>query len=261
MSATGQEKTQKGYHPLLPGFRYAEFNNIDSFRQAITPQTSAILLETVQGEGGIHPATPEFLTALRDLCDEHDILLLIDEIQCGMGRTGQWLAYQSSGISPDAVALAKGLGGGFPIGAAWFSPKVASLFQPGSHGSTFGGNPMACAAALSVIQIIENEGILQQVAELSSQYHQKLNELVEQFPDTFTGFRGQGYLMGLVLRDNPMPLIEQLRENGLLTVSAAGNVLRLLPPLTVSEAELQTSLDILQKTLSSSPSLESIPTS
>ena len=261
MSATGQEKTQKGYHPLLPGFHYAEFNNIDSFRQAITPQTSAILLETVQGEGGIHPAGSKFLKALRDLCDEHDLLLLIDEIQCGMGRTGEWMAYQSSGISPDAVALAKGLGGGFPIGAAWMSPKVSSLFQPGSHGSTFGGNPMACAAALAVIQIIDEAGILKQVRKQSQTYHQQLGLLVEQYPQTFEGFRGQGYMMGLVLRDNPAALIEQLRSNGLLTVPAAGNVLRLLPPLTVSSQELQTSLDILHKTLSSSPSLESIPTS
>ena len=261
MSATGQEKTQKGYHPLLPGFQYAEYNNIDSFRQAITPQTSAILLETVQGEGGILPATTEFLKALRDLCDEHDLLLLMDEIQCGMGRTGEWLAYQSCGISPDAVAMAKGLGGGFPIGAAWFSSKVSSLFQPGSHGSTFGGNPMACAAALAVIRIIEKNGILEKVQEQSTKYHQQLNQLVEQYPQTFHGFRGKGYMMGLVLRDNPSSLIEHLRSNGLLTVPAAGNVLRLLPPLTVSAQELQTSLDILHQTLSSSPALESIPTS
>lgn len=261
MSATGQEKTQKGYHPLLPGFQYADYNNIDSFRQAITPQTSAILLETVQGEGGILPATTEFLKALRDLCDEHDLLLLMDEIQCGMGRTGEWLAYQSCGISPDAVAMAKGLGGGFPIGAAWFSSKVSSLFQPGSHGSTFGGNPMACAAALAVIRIIEKDGILEKVQEQSTKYHQQLNQLVKQYPQTFHGFRGKGYMMGLVLRDNPSSLIEHLRSNGLLTVPAAGNVLRLLPPLTVSAQELQASLDILHQTLSSSPALESIPTS
>jgi acetylornithine/N-succinyldiaminopimelate aminotransferase len=157
--------------------------------------------------------------------------------------------------------LAKGLAGGFPIGAAWMSDKVAPYFQPGSHGSTFGGNPMACAAALSVIEVIEMEGLLERVRVKSQKYHQDLQQLVQQFPNTFEGFRGQGYLMGLVLKDNPATLIEQLRGNGLLTVPAAGNVIRLLPPLTVSAQELQTSLDILQKTLSSSPLLESIPTS
>ena len=254
MSATGQDKTQNGYHPLLPGFRYAEFNNIESFREAVTAKTSAILIEPIQGEGGIIPASVEFLQELRELCDQEGLLLLMDEIQCGIGRTGQWFAFEKAGIEADAIALAKGLGGGFPIGAAWMNPKAADLFKPGSHGSTYGGNPMACAAALSVIETIEQEQLLRNVQTLSAQYHQQLQDLVLQFPNIFDSFRGEGFLMGLVLKDSPVPIIEQLRDNGLLTVPAAGNVLRLLPPLNVTGDELQTSLDILQKTLSSTNS-------
>jgi len=254
MSATGQDKTQNGYHPLLPGFRYAEFNNIQSFRDAVTDKTTAILIEPIQGEGGILPATIEFLKELRELCDKEGLLLLMDEIQCGVGRTGKWFAFEKAGIEVDAIALAKGLGGGFPIGAAWMNTKAAALFKPGSHGSTYGGNPMACAAALSVINTIEKDALLQNVQKLSAEYHQQLQGLVQQFPRIFDTFRGEGFLMGLVLKDSPAPMIEQLRENGLLTVPAAGNVLRLLPPLNVTREELQTSLDILQKTLFSTNS-------
>ncbi len=251
MSATGQEKTQAGFHPLVPGFVHAEFNNLDSFRGAVTPRTSAILIETIQGEGGIHPATPEFLLGLRKLCDEHGLLLLMDEIQCGVGRTGEWFAFQPYGIPADAVAMAKGLGGGFPIGAAWMSPKSASLFKPGTHGSTFGGNPLACAAALAVLEVIEEEGLLEKVKELSGWYLGELETLASQYPGTILGHRGKGFLIGLQLAGDPAPLLAKIRENGLLAVPAAGNVLRLLPPLTVSKKELQTSLDILHKTLSS----------
>ena len=254
MSATGQDKTQNGYHPLLPGFRYAEFNNIQSFRDAVTDKTTAILIKPIQGEGGILPATIEFLKELRELCDKEGLLLLMDEIQCGVGRTGKWFAFEKAGIEVDAIALAKGLGGGFPIGAAWMNTKAAALFKPGSHGSTYGGNPMACAAALSVINTIEKDALLQNVQKLSAEYHQQLQGLVQQFPRIFDTFRGEGFLMGLVLKDSPAPMIEQLRENGLLTVPAAGNVLRLLPPLNVTREELQTSLDILQKTLFSTNS-------
>jgi len=254
MSATGQDKTQNGYHPLLPGFRYAEFNNIQSFRDAVTDKTTAILIEPIQGEGGILPATVDFLRELRELCDKEGLLLLMDEIQCGVGRTGKWFAFEKAGIEVDAIALAKGLGGGFPIGAAWMNTKAAALFKPGSHGSTYGGNPMACAAALSVMNTIEKEDLLQNVQKLSAEFHQQLHGLVQQFPNIFDSFRGEGFLMGLVLKDSPAPMIEQLRENGLLTVPAAGNVLRLLPPLNVTREELQTSLDILQKTLFSTNS-------
>ena len=251
MSATGQEKTQAGFHPLVPGFVHAEFNNLDSFKDALTDKTSSILIETIQGEGGIHPATPEFMLGLRKLCDDNRLLLLVDEIQCGVGRAGEWFAFQPYGIPADAVAMAKGLGGGFPIGAAWMSPATASLFQPGSHGSTFGGNPLACAAALAVLEVIEDEGLLAKVRELSAWYLCELENLVKEFPDILLSVRGKGFLLGMVLADAPAPLLARLRENGLLTVPAAGNVLRLLPPLNVKEGELQTSLDILQKTLSS----------
>ena len=251
MSATGQEKTQAGFQPLVPGFVHAEFNDLESFQNAVTDKTSAILIETIQGEGGIHPATPEFMLGLRKLCDDNNLLLLIDEIQCGAGRTGEWFAFQPYGIPADAVAMAKGLGGGFPIGAAWMSPAAASLFKPGSHGSTFGGNPLACAAALAVLEVIEDEGLLAKVKELSAWYLGELEKLVKEFPGQLLSVRGKGFLLGIVLAEAPAALLAKLRGNGLLTVPAAGNVLRLLPPLTVNKKELQTSLDILQKTLSS----------
>jgi acetylornithine aminotransferase/acetylornithine/N-succinyldiaminopimelate aminotransferase len=157
MSATPQEKIQGGFRPLVPGFEFGELNNLESFRSLVDDQTAAIFVETVQGEGGVHPCTTEFLVGLRKLCDERGLLLMLDEVQCGIGRSGRFFAYQHHGIVPDAIGMAKGLGGGFPIGAIWIRECHAGLFTPGSHGTTFGGTPLGCAAALAVMEIIERE--------------------------------------------------------------------------------------------------------
>jgi acetylornithine/succinyldiaminopimelate/putrescine aminotransferase len=160
MSATPQEKIQGGFRPLVPGFAFGELNRLETFASQIDAGTAAIFVETIQGEGGVNPCTPEFLRGLRQLCDQHDLLLMLDEVQCGVGRTGRFYAYEHAGIAPDAIGMAKGLGGGVPIGAMWVRERFAELFQPGSHGTTFGGTPLACAAALAVLDVIERDGLL-----------------------------------------------------------------------------------------------------
>ena len=253
MSATGQEKTKTGFQPVLPGFSHAEFNDLNSFRDAVTKDTSAILIEPVQGEGGVHPATTDFLLGLRELCTERNILLLFDEVQCGGGRTGTYFAHEVAGIIPDGIAMAKGLGGGIPIGATWIQEEHAGLFQPGSHGCTFGGNPLACAAALAVLDVIDSENLLQNVQGLGTWFQEALQVLAAKFPALIKGVRGQGFLLGIVMDTDVGPIVSRLRDAGLLTVPAAGNVLRLLPPLNVTREDLQASLQILECVLDKHP--------
>lgn len=248
LSATPQAKMQKGFKPLLPSFSVAKFNDSESFAASIDRDTAAILIEPIQGEGGIHVAKREFLRDLRALCTENGILLLLDEVQSGMGRTGSFLAHEIAGITPDAVGLAKGLGGGFPIGAVWISDAHADLFTPGSHGSTFGGNPLACAAALAVLQTMEEENLLSRVRKLSGPWIEQLKDLQARH-ERIVEVRGRGFLIGLELSEDPGELRGLLQDAGLLTVAAGGNVLRLLPPLTVSEAPLRQSIQILDATL------------
>ena len=248
MSATPQPKIQNSFKPLLPNFPVAKFNDIDSFAALIGRDTAAILIEPIQGEGGIHVATREFLRDLRTLCTDNGILLLMDEVQSGMGRTGAFLAHEIAGISPDAIGLAKGLGGGFPIGAVWISDACADLFTPGSHGSTFGGNPLGCAAALAVLQTIDEENLLSRVRKLSAPWIEQLNDLKKRH-ELIVEVRGRGFLVGLELKENPGDLRNLLQQVGLLTVAASGNVLRLLPPLTVSEASLRKSIQTLDTAL------------
>ena len=251
MSATPQEKIQKGFYPLLPDFPVGQLNDIESFEKLIDEETAAILIEPVQGEGGIHVATKEFLRDLRELCTTNQILLLMDEVQSGIGRTGTFFAYECADIVPDAIGMAKGLGGGVPIGAVWISENYADLFQPGSHGSTFGGNPIACVAALAVLETIATEGLLVRVKQLSTPWIEKLNQLKDRY-DFLTEVRGRGFLIGLDFEADPSELQSELQANGLLTVRAAGNVIRLLPPLTVSEKSLHDSIDILDSVLAKS---------
>ena len=248
MSATPQPKIQNSFKPLLPNFPVAKFNDIDSFAALIDRDTAAILIEPIQGEGGIHVATREFLQDLRTLCTDNGILLLMDEVQSGMGRTGAFLAHEIAGITPDAIGLAKGLGGGFPIGAVWISDACADLFTPGSHGSTFGGNPLGCAAALAVLQTIDEENLLSRVRKLSAPWIEQLNDLKKRH-ELIVEVRGRGFLVGLELKENPGDLRNLLQQVGLLTVAASGNVLRLLPPLTVSETSLRKSIQTLDTTL------------
>ena len=246
LTATAQEKVQQGFSPLPPGFKYAELNNIESIQEQITPQTAAVPIEPVQGEGGVNPADEVFMRALRALCTEQGILLLCDEVQTGIGRTGEWFAYEHFGIEPDALSLAKGLGGGFPIGAMITNKKLEDVFQPGTHGTTFGGNPLACAAALAVVDTVEKKKLCQQSEKLGEQIKNRLEKLAEKY-DCITEVRGLGLMIGLVM-DRPCKELENiLLRKGLITVATAGNVIRLVPPLTVSASEVKRALKIIDK--------------
>lgn len=251
MSATPQAKIQKGFAPLVPGFSFARLNDEASFRDAVTPETAAIFVETIQGEGGINPCSVEFLLFLRKLCDEKGILLLLDEVQCGIGRTGDFFAFTPSGIRPDAIGMAKGLGGGVPIGAVWVDEAYADLFTPGSHGTTFGGTPLVCAAALAVLETLEKENLLQRVREQSARVMHRLMALQKAYPGVLREIRGRGYMIGLALHQDPLPLWKTLREQGLLVPMAGGQVIRLLPPLIAAGAEWEEALAILEKGLQS----------
>jgi acetylornithine aminotransferase/acetylornithine/N-succinyldiaminopimelate aminotransferase len=250
MSATPQAKIQKGFAPLVPGFSFGELNNLQSFADLVDDQTAAIFVETIQGEGGVNPCTPEFLVGLRKLCNDHNLLLLLDEVQCGIGRTGKFFAFEHAGVQPDAIGMAKGLGGGMPIGAVWVRENAAELFQPGSHGTTFGGTPLACAAALAVLDVLEKEKLLEKVSINSTTWITALKQLAKDFPAQLLGVRGQGYLVGLQLASDPAPTVAALREAGMLAPVAGGNVIRLLPPLTATPDELAHSVEILRKVFS-----------
>jgi acetylornithine/N-succinyldiaminopimelate aminotransferase len=249
MSATPQEKIQKGFRPLVPGFAFGELNNLQSFADLIDGQTAAIFVETIQGESGINPCTAEFLLGLRALCDRHNLLLLLDEVQCGIGRTGKFYAFEHAGILPDAIGMAKALGGGFPIGAIWVRENAAELFSPGSHGTTFGGTPLACAAALAVLDVIEREKLLEHVSHASGPWIAALEKLAADFPAQVKAVRGRGFLVGVQLASETAPYVAALRERGLLVAPAGGNVLRLLPPLVATPAELARSAEIIRAAL------------
>jgi acetylornithine/N-succinyldiaminopimelate aminotransferase len=249
MSATPQEKIQKGYRPLLSGFAFGELNDLASFERLIDADTAAIFVEAIQGEAGVRPATPEFLAGLRRLCDQHNLLLMIDEVQCGVGRTGRFFAHHYAGIRPDAIAMAKGLGGGFPIGAIWTGEGSAELFTPGSHGSTFGGTPLACAAALAVLDVIEREKLLAHVSQVSGPWLQALGRMAQDFPQHVLEVRGRGFLVGVRMASDIGPYLAALRERGLLAVASGNNVIRLLPPLVATQAELAESYELFRASL------------
>ena len=249
MSATPQEKIQKGFRPLVPGFAVGELNNVESFAALADDGTAAILLETIQGESGINPCTPEFLQGVRRLCDQRNLLLMLDEVQCGIGRTGKFYAFEHAGVRPDVIAMAKGLGGGFPIGAIWAGERAADLFQPGNHGTTFGGTPLACAAANAVLDVIEREQLLAHVTSASAAWHEALGKLARDFPGHIAAVRGKGFLVGVQMTADPAPWLAALREGGLLAVSSGNNVIRLLPPLNASATELARSVEIFRAAL------------
>jgi acetylornithine aminotransferase/acetylornithine/N-succinyldiaminopimelate aminotransferase len=251
MSATPQEKIQGGFRPLVPGFAFGELNDLESFRALVDAETAAIFVETVQGEGGIHACTTEFLQGLRRLCDEHQLLLMLDEVQCGIGRSGRFFAFEHHGVMPDAIGMAKGLGGGFPIGAVWIGTSFADLFTAGSHGTTFGGTPLACAAALAVLEIIEQEGLLEHVARTSPVLHAGLANLRDEFPALVRNIRGLGFMVGVELAVEPPPVVARLREAGLLCPAAGGNVIRLLPPLNTTADEIAEAVEIFRKVFAS----------
>jgi predicted acetylornithine/succinylornithine family transaminase len=248
LTATGQEKIQKGYEPLVEGFRYADFNDMKSVMSAVTDRTCAIMIEPVQGEGGIRPATPEFLKSLRALCNERGLLLIYDEIQCGMGRCGELFAYQVAGVEPDIMTIAKALGNGFPIGALLARASVAEVFEPGSHGSTFGGNPMACAAALAVLEEFELSHVLTRVKSTGSYFFRILRERLSSLA-IVKEIRGLGLMVGIELKIPGSDIVKACSENGLLINCTMGNVLRILPPLIVSEQECESAVGIIESSL------------
>lgn len=249
MSATPQEKIQGGFRPLLPGFSFGRLNDLQSFADLIDEGTAAIFLETIQGEGGINPATPEFLRGLRKLCTQHNVLLMLDEVQCGIGRTGAFYAFEHADVRPDAIGMAKGLGGGYPMGAIWVSETSADLFKPGTHGSTFGGTPLACAAALAVLDVIEREDLLGHVIRMTPPWHAALQALIDEFPQHLKQLKGAGFMIGLEMTEDALGWVAALRDAGLLAPPAGGNVVRLLPPLNATPAELQRSVDIFRRVL------------
>jgi acetylornithine/N-succinyldiaminopimelate aminotransferase len=251
ISAGGQEKHLAGFEPQVDGFDHVAYDNLNELRAAITSETAAVLVEPVQGEGGLRPASIDYLRGLRAVCDEFGLLLFLDEVQCGMGRTGRLFAHEWAGIEPDIVATAKGLGAGFPIGACLAKEKAARALTSGSHGSTFGGNPLAMAVANAVLDILLADGFLERVQRIAGLLRQRLEDLVHRRPEHFAELRGTGLLLGLKCCAPNTDMIGRLRELGLLTVGAGDNVVRLLPPLIIEEAEVDEALHILQKAAAS----------
>ena len=245
MGATPQEKIQGGFRPMLDGFKFGQLNNIESFDKLVDDSVAAVFIETIQGEGGIFPCEDSFLQELRALCTERGAMLILDEVQCGIGRSGHFFAFEKSGVKPDAIGMAKGLGGGFPIGAIWAAEPYAELFQPGSHGTTFGGNPLACAAANATLDIIEEDDLLDQVGVNSSIWHEGLQDLIKKHPKHVAGMRGAGYMVGLALHADALAVTAAARDKGMLIVPAGHNTIRLLPALTTGLKELAKSVAIL----------------
>lgn len=238
IAAAGSEKMTKGYGPLMPGFTHVPFGDLDAVKAAITPQTAAIMIEPIQGEGGIRTAPDGFLKALRALCDEVGLLLILDEVQCGMGRTGKLFAHEWEGIRPDIMMVAKGIGGGFPLGVVLATEEAASGMTAGTHGSTYGGNPLACAIGARVVQIIADPAFLTEVNRKGALFRQRLEGLVAAHPKIFAEVRGIGLMLGLKCHVAPADLVRAGHAQHLLTVAASDNTLRLLPPLTITDEEI-----------------------
>ena len=247
LSVTGNDKYQEPFKPLIGGVKFAEFNNLDSVKELVTDKTCAIILEPVQGEGGIYPATEEFIKGVRKICDENDILLIFDEIQCGMGRTGKMFAHEYYGVKPDVMTLAKALGCGIPVGAFLTTEKAAAL-KPGDHGTTYGGNPLATAAINAVLDLFENTDILSNVNEVSAYLESELDKLVDEF-DCVTGRRGKGLMQGLILNKPANDVILKAMDEGLLVISAGAEVLRMVPPLIITKENVDEMITILRKAL------------
>ncbi|MDE6232028.1 MAG: aspartate aminotransferase family protein, partial [Lachnospiraceae bacterium] len=229
LSVTGNEKYQEPFKPLIGGVKFAEFNNLDSVKSLVNDKTCAIILEPVQGEGGIYPATEEFMKGIRKICDENDILLIFDEIQCGMGRTGRMFAHEHYDVKPDIMTLAKALGCGVPVGAFLTTEKAAAL-KPGDHGTTYGGNPFAAAAINAVLDLFEETNVLENVIEVSEYFEKELDKITEDF-ECVSGHRGKGLMQGLILNKPANDVVLKAIDNGLLVITAGAQILRMLPPL------------------------------
>ncbi len=267
ISATGQEKVKKGFEPMTPGFRHVPYNDLDAMRAALSPATAAILIEGIQGEGGVTPATPEYLLGLRALCDEKKLLLLFDAVQCGHFRTGRFQSFQRvlEGVPggekflPDGIAMAKSLGGGFPMGAFWVRDRYADLLSAGTHGTTFGGTPLACAVALKIMEVIERQSLAANARDLGAWLKSELQRLVNTYPQVLKGVRGLGLLLGLELVEKEkipafagsekvaaIQFVNRLHEAGALTIPAGAQVIRLLPPLNLTRAQAEEGVAIIE---------------
>lgn len=249
MSLTGQSKYHAGYAPLVSEIVHVPFNNLEALQAQLTEHVCAILVEPIQGEGGVQPADPQYLKALRAICDERDILLIFDEVQSGIGRTGKLFAYEWSGVAPDIITLAKGLGGGFPIGAMLVNEKAAPYFQPGDHASTFGGNPMACMAGKTVLSVLLEEDLLSNVMAQGTYLAQKLAALKALYPEKIQEVRGMKLMQGIELNQSVAPVIDACLERGLLLVGAGPNVIRFVPPLIVQTEQIDEAMHILADVL------------
>jgi acetylornithine/N-succinyldiaminopimelate aminotransferase len=250
INAGGNEKYLEGFGPRMPGFVQVPGNDLEAVKKVIGPETAAIIIEPMQGEGGVRVMAPEFLRALRKLCDEHGLVLIFDEIQTGLGRTGKFFAYDWLGITPDIMTVAKALGGGFPVGAVLATAEAAKGMTVGTHGTTYGGNPLAMAVGGEAIDIILEDGFLDHVNKIANYLHQQLGALVAAHPGVFDGVRGQGLMIGLKMKPSAADFIALARANGLIVLPAGDNVVRMLPPLTLSEAEAREGIELLNKTAS-----------
>lgn len=247
LAATGKYKYQKDYLPLLPKFKQALFNDFNSVKEAVDDQVAAIIVEPIQGEGGINIASKEFIEGLRELCNKKDMLLIFDEIQCGLGRTGKVFTYQHYGVEPDILTLAKSLGGGLPIGALIAKEKVACSFKPGDHGTTFGGNPLVCAAAIVNLKVLQEEHLVENCQEKGEYFKAKLGGLQEKYPEKIEEVRGLGLMLGMELKEEGQEVVNKCVEEGVLINCAAKKVLRFLPPLIVEKEEINFLIEVLDK--------------
>jgi acetylornithine/N-succinyldiaminopimelate aminotransferase len=246
LTATGQDKVQKGYEPLVPGFSYVTFNHLSELEQAVTDKTAAIILEPIQGEGGVHVASREYLKGVRELCTQRDILLIFDEVQTGMGRTGTLFAYEQLGVQPDVMTLAKGLGGGVPIGACLATAPVANAFTPGSHASTFGGNPLACAAALAVLRVLLDGPVLDQARRMGEYLSKGLSECKDRH-HIVRDVRGLGLLQGMEVEMDAKTVVGNCLKRGFLVNAAGEHVLRFIPPLIIGQPDIDRLLEVLSQ--------------
>jgi len=272
ISATGQDKVKHGFEPMVAGFRHVRFNDLEAMRQAISPGTAAVLIEGIQGEGGVTPATPEYLLGLRALCDEKRLLLLMDGVQCGYFRTGRFQSYQrllegapgGEAFLPDGVSMAKSLGGGFPIGAFWVRERYADLLPAGTHATTFGGTPLACAVALKVLEIVERDRLAENARTLGEFLKHELSRLADKYPGLVRDVRGLGLMLGLELapkecipafaagaKTAAAQFVDRLHEAGYLTIPAGAHVVRLLPPLNLTRAQAEEAVAGIQAVLAS----------
>lgn len=249
LTATAQPKYQKGYEPLPGGFHYVPYNDLAALTALVSEKTCAVMLEPIQGEGGINTPDADYLAKVRQLCDQYGALLIFDEIQTGIGRTGKMFAYQHTDIKPDIVTLAKGLGGGVPIGAFIASNKVAAAFGPGDHGSTFGGNPLACAAANTVLGVIAEENLLANATAVGAYLKSELKKLQQKYPQLIVTVRGQGLMLGAKLTKPGRDIVNQCMEQGAIINCTAGDVLRFVPPLNITKAHVDEVIAVLDKVL------------